>query len=250
MWDDNKKEGSTNENVDDWATYYPDSYKQEERGWEFKKFSKIAVAVLLLAVLLFVRQSSHPVGVKIKDGLQYVLTTEWDYQPILEKAVQVGLLTANYDGSLWGGLPNYPNATPASTTGMELLVPVSGQVVKGFGWVKEAGNGLEKFHSGIDICAAPGSPVRAAMAGKVERIGSDQALGSFILINHGGENYTLYAQVDGIKATEGQDLAAGEIIASVGTGGEVPGYGIHFEAHENGKLVDPLTKIKREEQKW
>ncbi len=250
MWEDNKKEGSSNEKVDDWSAYYPDSYKREEKGWDLKKFSKVAVTVLLLAVLLFVRQSSHPVGVKIKDGLQYMLTTEWDYQPMLEKAVQVGLLTANYDGSMWGGLPGNPNASPTSATGMELLVPVSGQVVRGFGWVKEPGNGLEKFHSGIDICAASGSSVKAAMPGKVERIGNDQVLGDYILINHGGENYTLYAQVDGIKVAEGADLKAGEVIAYVGSGGEVPGYGIHFEVHENGRLVDPLTKIKREDQKW
>jgi septal ring factor EnvC (AmiA/AmiB activator) len=49
--------------------------------------------------------------------------------------------------------------------------------------------------------------------------------------------------VSDITVVEGQDVKAGQEIATVGEG-EVSGGGLHFELRENGKLVDPLVRLR------
>ncbi|MCL2338214.1 MAG: M23 family metallopeptidase [Firmicutes bacterium] len=234
---------------DDWASYY-----QTSAGWGKKSmagqrrnrnnFFRIAAVLLILAVLFMVRQVSYPVGEQARENLRYLLTAEWNFQPLLDKSVQLAAQMVNWDNPLLHGTPGTA-LEPVTGQGLSrnvLTVPVPGRVVQQYGWVKSPVDGLERFHAGIDISAPLGETVTAAADGRVDKVAEDPALGKFILINHSAGSYTLYGGVTDISVAEGQEVRAGQTIALVGEG-DTSGGGLHFEVRENGKLVDPLTRL-------
>lgn|GEM_PF-357746 len=238
---------------DDWTNYYQTaagrgktSFSGQRRGRN--RLIRISAVLAVLAVLFMARQVPYPVGEQVRENLRYLLTAEWNFQPLLDKSVQLAAQMVNWDNPLLHGTPG-TDLEPVAGPGLSnnsLSVPVSGQVVQRYGWVQSPVDGLERFHPGIDISAPPGEAVAAAGDGRVEKVSEDAMLGSFILINHGEGSYTLYGRVTDIAVEEGQDVRTGQVIALVGEG-EVPGGGLHFEVRENGKLVDPLERLEVKE---
>jgi murein DD-endopeptidase MepM/ murein hydrolase activator NlpD len=133
--------------------------------------------------------------------------------------------------------------TDKSVAAGSLPVPVSGKVVRGFGMVTDPIDNMERFHSGIDIAAPIGSAVRAVQSGVIKRLGDSSVFGTYILIEHGEGFFTLYGGLARATVGEGQQVPAGQVIGEVGTEGDIPGGGLHFELRENNKLIDPLTKL-------
>lgn len=237
------------------------AYSSTQRSGFYKKqrskrtFRRLLIVLMILAVVLFLRQTTHPLGQQARDGLRYVLTTEWNFQPVVQKVVEIGLRTVNVDHQFYGEvIPKTKEAKTKEVMNPQILtatmsVPVSGKVVKGFGWSFDSLDNLKRFHHGLDIAAPLGAPVRAALTGQVSKIGRDAALGQYILLSHGEGNYTLYAGVTEIVVVVNQQVNAGEVIAQVGEEGNIPGGGLHFELREKEKLIDPLTRLPFEEKK-
>ncbi|WP_018085793.1 M23 family metallopeptidase [Desulfurispora thermophila] len=204
---------------------------------------KVLAAAGVLLVLLYVRQWDSPVGEQLRLGLRYILTTEINLQPALQKAVELGLQMTGTQAPQAG--PAEPQVVETmGPTGTQLLVPVSGRVVRRFGWQKDTLDNLERFHPGIDIAAPASSEVKAAMNGKVEKIAEDRVLGLYVLLDHGGGTYTLYAGLANLRVAAGQYLAAGQVIGEVGGKSDGPEQGLHFELRLKSKLVDPLTSLQ------
>lgn len=252
-WDRLSRLGGRKKNgYDEWAEYYQSvkgrrppapSYKRPKRpGGLFR----ISAVLVILAMLMVVRYYPHPVGEQVRENLKYLLTAQWDFRPVLDKSIQLAAQLVNWDNPVIHGPGTGIDASPVTSDGLakeELSLPVSGTVVGQFGWTESPVDNMERYHAGIDISASPGAPVYAALAGKVERIAEDKELGQYILINHGAGTYTLYGCVSDVNVEEGQQVQAGQLIASVGENGDVPGGGLHFELRENGKLVDPLARL-------
>lgn len=103
-----------------------------------------------------------------------------------------------------------------------------------------------RFHSGIDIGAPQGTYIHAAASGKVIWSGwrSDGG-GNTIIIDHGGGIATLYLHImnGGLLVKEGQVVAAGDVIAKVGSTGLSTGPHLHFTVKKNGESVDPLLYV-------
>ncbi|WP_051688038.1 murein hydrolase activator EnvC family protein [Desulfofalx alkaliphila] len=219
-----------------WDSYY--SKKQSKRP--FKTLCRVAVALAIFLVVLTLRETNHPVGIQAREGLKYMLTTDWDYRPALDKAVQLGLQAVNIDIPFFNDVPGTsPVLAPPSDAG-QYAIPVSGRVVRQYGWIKDS-DGLEVFNSGIFISCREGTEVRAARSGKVARLGEEKDLGNYVLIDHGNGDFTMYAGLGEIHVTEGQEIQQEMPIGTV-AGGKEPG--LHFEIRENHKLVDPLIKLQ------
>lgn len=108
-------------------------------------------------------------------------------------------------------------------------------------------------HDGVDFIAEAGAEVFAVEAGTVESVYTgDLLLGTEIVIDHGNGVKTLYRFVtakEGLKA--GDSVKKGDVIATVAeaTGEEYKdGAHLHFEVLENGKNIDPATKLELEEK--
>jgi lipoprotein NlpD len=97
---------------------------------------------------------------------------------------------------------------------------------------------------GILLLGTLGQPIRAACAGRVVYAGSGiRGYGNLIIIKHGDTLLTAYAHTVQLDVHEGQEVAAGEEIAHMGTGAHNIA-ALYFEIRVNGKPVDPLPLLR------
>ncbi|TFC21627.1 M23 family metallopeptidase, partial [Cryobacterium algoritolerans] len=123
-------------------------------------------------------------------------------------------------------------------------VPASGRITDGFGPrpVICGSSGCSKgFHSGTDMGAGCGAPIYAAHDGTVSYAGPSGTYGNYVQINNGGGVSTGYAHIrsGGIFVSNGQQVSAGQNIASVGMTGAADGCHLHFEVRINGSQINP-----------
>ena len=117
--------------------------------------------------------------------------------------------------------------------------PADGPITSNYGMRFHPILKRNRMHTGIDIGAGSGSPIRAAAAGTVTFRGTMSGYGNVILIDHGGGTSTLYAHCSSLVAHEGQQVSQGQLIARVGSTGRATGPHLHFEVRRNGEPVNP-----------
>ncbi len=118
--------------------------------------------------------------------------------------------------------------------------PVSGRITSGFGMRYHPILKKTKLHTGVDIAAPSGTPIRAAAAGTVIIAGWMDAYGYTVVIDHGGGVSTLYGHCSAITVRAGQEVAQGQTIGRVGSTGWSTGPHLHWEVRRNGQPVNPL----------
>jgi len=108
------------------------------------------------------------------------------------------------------------------------------------GYISE-GVGAYPGHTGMDIAGQPeGTPVYAAAAGTVVNAqDTDTGYGKYIIVDHGNDYQTLYANNSELYVSVGDILAQGQTIAAVGSSGSATNYQLHFEIRHNGRILDP-----------
>ena len=104
--------------------------------------------------------------------------------------------------------------------------------------------GVKSFHTGTDMACPTGTPILAAMSGKVTTTGINRVYGNYVIIDHGNGYQTLYAHMSKIIASKGQWVSQGTRIGLVGSTGYSTGPHLHFTVYKKGKLVDPMTVLK------
>jgi len=123
--------------------------------------------------------------------------------------------------------------------------PVNGAVTSNYGWRRDPFNrSRRQFHNGIDIRGSVGTPVRAAMAGRVSVVGFDRVFGNYIIVNHNSGYRTLYGHLSVIRTRTGAYVAAGERIGDVGSTGQSTGSHLHFTVYKNGVTVNPRALMR------
>ena len=123
-------------------------------------------------------------------------------------------------------------------TAMQL--PVGGRVTSGFGERFHPILGYERFHAGVDLGAAWGSPIAAAADGRVMSAGWRGGYGRAVEIAHASGLETLYGHMSRIAAAPGELVRRGEIIGYVGSSGLSTGPHVHFEVLRNGRPINPV----------
>lgn len=121
-----------------------------------------------------------------------------------------------------------------------LPLPVSGRISSKFGMRFHPIRKRTKLHTGVDIAAPTGTPIRASAAGIVISAGWAGAYGNAVILQHGGGISTLYGHCSRVLVKKGQKVAKGQVIAKVGSTGYSTGPHCHFEKRVNGKPVNPL----------
>jgi murein DD-endopeptidase MepM/ murein hydrolase activator NlpD len=125
-------------------------------------------------------------------------------------------------------------AAPAQTGGM-FLWPVRGRVLAGYG------SGPDGTHNdGINIAAPRGAPVEAVDAGVVAYAGNElRGYGNLLLVKHSNGWISAYAHCELILVKRGDKVARGQLIARVGSTGNVSEPQLHFELRRGSRAVDP-----------
>ncbi|MDR2069158.1 MAG: M23 family metallopeptidase [Spirochaetaceae bacterium] len=122
--------------------------------------------------------------------------------------------------------------------------PVYGYLTSLYGYRASPFTGVRQFHSGIDIGAAAGTPIRAAMGGRVTAAGYDDSYGNYVVITHHGGYRTLYGHMSVIRVKTGAYVGAGERIGDVGSTGRSTGPHLHFTVYKNGVTINPRALLK------
>lgn len=117
-------------------------------------------------------------------------------------------------------------------------------LTSGFGRRTDPLAGTSRFHSGIDLAAAAGTPIAAVADGVVTRVGPRGGYGNALEIDHGGGLSTLYAHASALAVKSGKTVQRGEIVGQVGSTGRSTGPHLHFEVRLDGKPQDPLKALR------
>lgn len=136
-----------------------------------------------------------------------------------------------------------PSTIPGGRSGV-LGWPIEGATLtQGFGATPESKilyNG--KPHNGIDVKASIGTPVLAAEDGIIQELGDTDAFrgclsyGKWILVKHQNNLSTLYAHLSLIKASKGDTVKRGQLIAYSGSTGYATGPHLHFTVYDSATV--------------
>jgi septal ring factor EnvC (AmiA/AmiB activator) len=144
------------------------------------------------------------------------------------------------EGRSGGAFPS--NSTLKTADFGRLDWPVEGNIIYQFGRLVNPNNTTIRW-AGIGIAAAEGTPVKAVAAGVVALV--DESLGTYgrtVIIQHGGNDYSIYSSLGKISVTKGTKIVKGQAIGTVGKSDMEPH--LHFEMRPGQRAVDPLEWLR------
>lgn len=168
--------------------------------------------------------------------------SEKDYASLvirIDRAVRETHLKEQSVIELWESLSDRQsliNATPN-------IKPAKGWITSRFGRRMNPVTGRIATHAGLDIAAAPGSPVYAPADGVVTFASYDESYGKLVSIDHGYGVTTRFGHNSQIYVHVGQRVSKYDVIAAVGNTGRSTGPHLHYEVRINSTPVDPSTFI-------
>lgn len=137
------------------------------------------------------------------------------------------------------------SAAPATPGAKGFIAPLAGALIvtSPYGYRVHPIYGTTLLHTGVDLGADSGTPIRAAASGTVVSAGWMDGYGNATVIDHGGGLATLYGHQSALLVSAGQKVGQGETIGRVGCTGSCTGPHLHFEVRVNGSPVDPMPYI-------
>ncbi|RYZ65023.1 MAG: M23 family metallopeptidase, partial [Proteobacteria bacterium] len=157
----------------------------------------------------------------------------------LDKAVQETTIREQGILELWEGLSERQSLLAATPS----IKPVNGWFTSKFGYRISPFTNRPTMHNGLDIAAAPGSPIYATADGVVSFAGYDPGYGKLVSIDHGYGVVTRFGHTSQIYVEVGQKIKRRDLIAAVGNTGRSTGPHCHYEVRVNNVPVDPHNYV-------
>jgi murein DD-endopeptidase MepM/ murein hydrolase activator NlpD len=117
--------------------------------------------------------------------------------------------------------------------------PIPGVRSSSFGMRRIFNGESRNPHTGMDIAAPVGTPVRAPLAGTVIDTGDYFFNGNTVFVDHGRGMISMYCHLSAIDVQPGQHVAAGTTLGKVGMTGRATGPHLHWGLSLNRAWVDP-----------
>ncbi len=136
-------------------------------------------------------------------------------------------------------------------TDLNLILPLTlpAEITSAFGWRTHPITGDARFHRGIDLGAAYGSPVVAAKSGRIYLADLYGGYGLTVIVQHNAMQQTLYAHMSQLFVKPGEWVRQGQLIGQVGSTGASTGPHLHFEflqqTAQGWSALDPAAVFKQ-----
>lgn len=166
-----------------------------------------------------------PLAEKVQQDIAWLERHSTVEEQILEELIEA----AKDKSARWAATPS--------------IWPVRGWVTSGFGARVSPFTGQLAMHDGLDIGAAPSTPVRVSASGHVRAAGFDAKMGNVVLIDHGYGVETEYGHLSKILVRQGQKVKRGDVVALVGSTGLSTGPHLHYMVKVKGQTVNPHNYI-------
>ncbi|MCV6585870.1 MAG: LysM peptidoglycan-binding domain-containing M23 family metallopeptidase [Marinibacterium sp.] len=150
--------------------------------------------------------------------------------PLPANDVEPGAAAASTAAASAAAVGAAGSTTKASAGAM--AYPVQGKIIRDY---------AKGRNEGIDISAAPGTPVGAAESGTVAAITTDADKVPIVVVRHPDNLLTVYANVDKITVSKGDSVKRGQKIGQLRSG---PDAYVHFEVRKGFESVDPTQYLK------
>lgn len=139
---------------------------------------------------------------------------------------------------------NSNNGGQSNNSGSESFIrPSTGRVTSVYGPRVNPVTGVNGYHTGIDLGASMGAPIKASKSGRIVTAAYISGYGNTVILDHGNGVQTLYAHASSLAASVGQTVSQGQVIAYVGSTGNSTGPHLHFEIRVNGRHQNPTNYL-------
>lgn len=202
---------------------------------KFKKnaLGQSIVCLLLFLLCLFVKTQPESDQPFAQNAIRFIMENNTDFAAIPQQILQFFKTLTETENST---IPNKDVLT-------SLVLPVDAPITSPFGLRTHPTDGTEKFHYGVDIGAPEGEKIKCTAKGTAVEVGKHNEYGNYILVQHSDEIYTMYAHCQSILPKTGDEIQAGQVIATVGATGNVTGPHLHFELRNGDTYLDPVEFI-------
>lgn len=139
------------------------------------------------------------------------------------------------------GIKEEEESAIANINGIKIAtLPVTGTISSRYGVSSRI---RVSTHTGLDIAATTGTPIKAVADGIVTCAAYTGSYGNLVKIDHGNEVETWYGHTSKMYVKVGQKVSAGDVIAAVGSTGNSTGPHLHLEIRIQGQHVNPQNYL-------
>ena len=161
-----------------------------------------------------------------------------------DSAVALERLLGSVSASSTVAAPVAGEAGFATTRG-ELSWPAEGPVTETFGRKRHPVYDTYTLQKGIEIDAGAGAAVQAVYEGRVRYADWFQNYGLVVILDHGGDYFTIYGHLESIAVRPGDWVDPGSRLGTVGETGSLAGPSLYFEIREGTEALNPQSWLRR-----
>ncbi len=195
---------------------------------------QLFVSLIIAATILMLNNIKISATDYLVDGIKSAISWQVDISKQIDKLGDIKNIIPQGGNVLEGILPSKEPIT--------FIMPLDGEITSNYGERVHPVFKTIKMHNGIDIDADYGEKIKSSISGQVETVSEDTTNGKYLIISTGNIK-TIYAHCSKIIVEKNDRIKQGDIIAEVGDTGLTTGPHLHFEILEDGKSIDPLSKL-------